>query len=116
MCTPELSKARTFASSVCMPVRRTWKHSPQCVVNVAIVFFEYRYEISQMFCREAVMWKYLQHQNVLPLRGVTISPPQLISDLVLHGDLSEYIGDYPNADRVTLVGVQLVAPAVVVLG
>ena len=55
------------------------------------------------------MWKYLQHQNVLPLRGVTISPPQLITQFLLHGDLSEYIRDNPGADRVTLVGVQPVA-------
>ena len=57
-----------------------------------------------MFCREAVMWKYLEHQNILPLRGVTISPPQLISDFVLDGDLSEYIRENPDADRVALVG------------
>ena len=65
-----------------------------------------RYErILQAFCKEAVMWKYLKHQNILPLIGVSTSPIQLISKWMPGGNLSEYIGEHPEADRVRLVGV-----------
>ena len=50
------------------------------------------------------MWKYLKHPNILPLLGVTIFPPQLISARMV-GDLLGYVGDKPEADRLLLVGV-----------
>ena len=57
-----------------------------------------------MFCQEAVVWKYLEHPNILPLLGATITPPQLISAFMPAGDLSKYIEENPDADRVGLVG------------
>ena len=51
------------------------------------------------------MWKRLTHPNILPLRGVTIAPLQLISDWMSGGDLPGYIENNPNADRLGLVGV-----------
>ena len=56
-----------------------------------------------MFCQEAVVWKYLEHPNILPLLGATISPPQLVSAFMPAGDLSKYVKENPNADRVGLV-------------
>ena len=64
-----------------------------------------------MFCKEAAMWKSLRHSNILPLLGATISPPQLVSALMPAGDLSKYIPNNPNANRIGLVGVNLVAPS-----
>ena len=50
------------------------------------------------------MWKRLIHPNILPLLGVTLTPPQLVSSWMSSGDLPEYIKEHPNADRLELVG------------
>ena len=50
------------------------------------------------------MWKHLTHTNILPLRGITITPFQLISDWTSDGDLPGYIEKNPNTDRLKLVG------------
>ena len=55
------------------------------------------------------MWRYLKHPNILPLLGVTTSPPQLISKWMPGGDLPEYIKEHSNADRFGLVGIHPVA-------
>ena len=51
------------------------------------------------------MWKYLIHPNIVPLLGVTITPPQLISNQMSGGDLPEYIEKHSDVDRLELVGV-----------
>lgn len=60
----------------------------------------------QKFYEEAVTWKRLKHPNVVSLLGITTtpSPPQLISDWISGGNLTEYIKDHPGADRLGLVG------------
>ena len=55
------------------------------------------------------MWKRLTHPNILPLLGVTIDPPQLVSDWMPGGDLQEYIKKNADANRLELVGVLFVA-------
>ena len=50
------------------------------------------------------MWKHLTHPNILPLLGVTIGPFQLVSNWMPGGNLPEYIGEHPDADRLGLVG------------
>ena len=60
---------------------------------------------TQAFCKEAVIWKYLKHPNVLPLLGVTTTPPQLISKWVSGGNLPGYVQQHPDADQLRLVGV-----------
>lgn len=50
------------------------------------------------------MWKHLAHPNIVPLLGVTIAPFQFISVWMPGGELSEYIGTHPYADRIELVG------------
>ena len=56
------------------------------------------------------MWKYLEHPNILPLLGVTITPFQLISTWMPGGDLPEYIKKNPDADRLGLVSVPPAVP------
>ena len=38
------------------------------------------YGSPQTFHQVTVAWKHLKHPNIVPLLGVTIDPPQLISD------------------------------------
>ena len=49
------------------------------------------------------MWKRLEHQNIVPLLGITSYPLQLISEWMSGGDLTEYIRKHPEADRLGLV-------------
>ena len=55
------------------------------------------------------MWKRLEHQNIVPLLGITSTPFQLISEWMPGGELTEYIKKYPSVDRVDLVCVPPVA-------
>ena len=54
------------------------------------------------------MWKRLEHENIVPLFGITSNPLQLVSDWMPGGDLIEYIKKHPDADRLGLVGVDSV--------
>ena len=67
----------------------------------------------KLFCKEAVTWKSLEHPNILPLLGATISPSQLVSAFMPAGDLSKYIPKNPDANRLGLVSVDLVAPPMI---
>lgn len=58
---------------------------------------------AQKFYQEAVTWKHMKHTNIVPFRGVTVAPLQLISDWMPGGDLLQYINGNPDADRLSLV-------------
>jgi len=58
-----------------------------------------------MLYQGAVVWKHLDHQNIVPLLGITSTPLQLISKWMANGDLTEYIVTHPDTDRLELVGV-----------
>ena len=60
--------------------------------------------IPQVFHQVTVVWKHLAHPNIVPLLGASIDPPQLISDRMPGGDLTEYIASHSDADRISLVG------------
>ena len=51
-------------------------------------------------------WKTLQHPNVLPLMGVTMSESQfaMISEWMVNGNINEYVEANPDANRLKLVG------------
>jgi serine/threonine protein kinase len=59
--------------------------------------------IPQTFHQVTVAWKHLTHPNIVPLLGATVDPPQLISDRMPGGDLTEYISTHPDTDRTSLV-------------
>ena len=59
----------------------------------------------QTFYQVAVAWKHLAHPNVVPLLGITTDPLQLVSYWMSGGDLTEYITNYPDANRLSLVRV-----------
>ena len=50
------------------------------------------------------MWKHLTHKNILPFKGVTTNPLQLLS-YWMPGNVLEYIQTIPDVDRLELVGV-----------
>ena len=52
----------------------------------------------------AVVWKNLAHPNIVPLLGVTTNPIQLVSGWMPDVDLTGYITNYPDMDRLSLVG------------
>jgi len=52
----------------------------------------------------AVVWKRLEHQHIVPLLGITPTPLQFISKWMPGGDLTGYITNHPDADRLCLVG------------
>ena len=54
------------------------------------------------------MWKRLEHRNIVPLLGITPNPPQLISEWMPGGDLTEYIRKDPCADRLGLASTPVV--------
>ena len=53
------------------------------------------------------MCKRLKHPNIVPLLGITLTPLQLISEWMPGGNLTEYIREHPDLDRLGLVGVLL---------
>ena len=50
-------------------------------------------------------WKTLQHPNVLPLMGVTMSEGQfaMVSEWMVGGNINEYVEANPDANRLKLV-------------
>lgn len=59
--------------------------------------------ILQLFCREAVVWKHLNHPHIVPFMGVTLEPLQFVSKWMPGGDLREYVKNNPDKNRVSLV-------------
>jgi len=57
-----------------------------------------------MLFQQAVVWKHLEHPNIVPFLGITSTPLQLISEWMPGGDLTEYIRKHPDTDRLRLVG------------
>ena len=55
------------------------------------------------------MWKSLQHPNVLPLVGVTMSETQfaMVSDWMANGNINDFVKAHPDANRLELVGASL---------
>ena len=50
------------------------------------------------------MWKRLEHQNIVPFLGATVTPLQLVSVWMAGGELLEYIEKNPSVHRLSLVG------------
>jgi len=52
-----------------------------------------------------VGWKFLDHQNVLPLLGVTTTGDRLVmvSEWMVNGNINEFLKTNVNADRLGLV-------------
>lgn len=52
------------------------------------------------------MWKHLVHPNIVPVRGITTEPFQLVSDWVPGWNLTEFVKERPNGyGSLGLVGI-----------
>ena len=60
---------------------------------------------TKAFYKEAIMWKRLEHQNVVAFIGVTQNPLQFVSEWMPNGTIIEYINENPGTNRVGLVSV-----------
>ena len=49
------------------------------------------------------MWKRLRHQNIVPFIGVTQDPLQFVSEWMPNGILTDYLGENPGVNRISLV-------------
>ena len=58
------------------------------------------------------MWKFLQHPNVLPLIGITMSDGRfaMISEWMTNGNINDFIKANPDVDRLALVGSRSTIP------
>ena len=58
-----------------------------------------------MLYKEVVMWKRLQHPNIVPFLGVpaTIPPFEIVCGWMENGTITEYVRKHPDVDRVSLV-------------
>lgn len=59
------------------------------------------------------MWKSLQHPNVLPLIGATMTETHfaMASEWMAYGNIKQFTKEHPNEDRLGLVGSPLEVPS-----
>ena len=62
--------------------------------------------MSKLFCKEAVVWKNLNHPNIVPFKGVTFDPLQLVSEWMPGGELRHHVKT-PDRNLISLVGIFL---------
>ncbi|KAH9925501.1 kinase-like domain-containing protein [Fomitopsis serialis] len=61
--------------------------------------------VRKKFCQEAILWLRLRHKNIVPLLGadMTLFPVCLVSVWMKYGNISGYLRQYPNEDRLRLL-------------
>ena len=61
-------------------------------------------ESIQAFYKEAVLWRFLRHRNVVRFLGVSATMDLcLISEWMPNGTLTSFVSSHPDADRISLV-------------
>ena len=62
-------------------------------------------KLVQVFCKEFVTWKALNHPNVLPLLGVMMTGGRfaMVSEWMANGNINEFVAEHWNANRFELV-------------
>jgi len=60
---------------------------------------------SKLLAKEAVGWKWLQHENILPFLGVMLESPRfsIISERMENGNIVEFVRAHPDHNRLRLV-------------
>ena len=64
-----------------------------------------RRELVQVFCKEFVTWKALNHPNVLPLLGVMMTDSRfaMVSEWMANGNINHFVANNWNVNRFELV-------------
>lgn len=59
----------------------------------------------QIFRREVIAWRHLQHPNILPFIGVNVERHKLamVSEWMDHGNINEFLRNHKEVNRVRLV-------------
>ena len=62
-------------------------------------------ELVQVFCKEFVTWKALNHPNVLPLLGVMMTDGRfaMVSEWMAEGNINHFVAKHWNTNRFELV-------------
>jgi hypothetical protein len=62
---------------------------------------------AQLFYKEAIVWKSLQHPNVMPLLGVSVGGTQfkfgMVSKWMGNGNINEFVEAHRDVNRFKLV-------------
>ncbi|KAJ7572902.1 kinase-like domain-containing protein [Mycena floridula] len=86
---------------------RKGQHVCLKVLRLFTQTIEMREKLLKDFCREALLWKQLDHPNVLPLLGVTIElfAPSfcLVSPWMSNGNVMQYLEQNPEFSRINAV-------------
>lgn len=99
------SKLRSASSvSRCLPPV-TKKKLKRCRIHIISCSITISLRILKLFCKEAVVWKHLVHPNIVPFKGLTLDPFQLVSEWMPNGELRHYVKNNPDIDLLSLVGI-----------
>ncbi|KAJ7572124.1 kinase-like domain-containing protein [Mycena floridula] len=86
---------------------RKGQHVCLKVLRLFTQTIEMRQKLLKDFCREALLWRQLDHPNVLPLLGVTIElfAPSfcLVSPWMSNGNVMQYLERNPELSRINAV-------------
>ncbi|KAF9644873.1 kinase-like protein [Thelephora ganbajun] len=74
-----------------------------CVKRVRIYSKDNHVDPRKTFYQEGVVWKHLEHKNIVYLLGITTTPLQFVSEWMPGGDLTDYVRKCPGADRLSLL-------------
>ena len=68
----------------------------------------------QIFYREVVVWKRLQHPNIVPFLGVPsrVPPFEIVCEWMENDRITEFVRKHPEVDRVGLVSKSISAVSV----
>ncbi|KAF9644875.1 kinase-like protein [Thelephora ganbajun] len=73
-----------------------------CIKRLRISVTGDQEKVKELFCKEAVVWKHLNHSNIVPFKGVTLDPLQLVSEWMPGGELRHYVRENPQANLINL--------------
>ena len=59
----------------------------------------------KLLVKEVVGWKWLQHENILPFIGVTLTSPlfSIVSERMENGNITDFVKAHPDHNRLHLV-------------
>ena len=79
---------------------------PPCLQNTSDLR-RFLFWPSKRLCTNAVIWKRLQHPNVVRFLGLgsDFPPISLVYDWMSNGNLSSYVRERPNINKLDLVGI-----------